>query len=111
MTRSEYQELVDFIAPKFDKIDKRFDKVDERLTKVEVLREEDRGLIQGVAEGVKTNREIMTREFARVWSEFGTLRTEMAEGFEQSGLRSPAPPEQGPPVGSPHDEERIPETV
>jgi len=67
MTKSEYQEPVEFIGPKLDALE-------ERLTRVEVLREEDRGLILGVAEGVTTNGQKMTREFA-------AIRAEMAEGF------------------------------
>jgi hypothetical protein len=81
MTKSEYQDLVEFLGPKFDRIDERFDSVEERLARVEVLSEENRHQIQIVAEGVASNRETMTREFAAVWTEFETLRTEMANGF------------------------------
>ena len=35
MTKSEYQELVEFIAPRFDRIDNRFDAVDERFDAVD----------------------------------------------------------------------------
>jgi hypothetical protein len=75
MTKSEYQELVEFIAPKFDEIEKR-------LTKVEVLREEDRSLLMGVADGVANNSEIMERKFAAIDAEFISVRNEMAVGFE-----------------------------
>ena len=86
MTRSEYQELVEFFGPKLDALE-------ERLTRVEVLREEDRHQLQALAEAVGFNREANAREFsairwemadgfATVWSEFGTLRSEMGEGFQ-----------------------------
>ncbi len=52
MTRSEYQELAEFIAVRFDRNDKRFDSMDERLRRVEILGEENRHQIQIVAEGV-----------------------------------------------------------
>ena len=66
MTKSEYQELVEFLAGKFtriderferidqrfDRVDQRFDRVETRLTRVEVFEEENRGLIQTVAGGV-----------------------------------------------------------
>jgi hypothetical protein len=31
MTKSEYQELVEVIAPRFDRMDKRFDVMDSRF--------------------------------------------------------------------------------
>ena len=37
MTKSEYQELVEFIAPRFDRIDNRFDAVDERFNADQLL--------------------------------------------------------------------------
>ena len=77
MTRSEYQELVEFLGVQFGTIDRRFDAMDqrldameERLTRVEVLAEDDRHQIRIVAEGV-----------GAVWSELGNVRSEMAEGF------------------------------
>jgi ribosome maturation factor RimP len=45
MTKSEYRELVEFIAP-------RFDLIDERLRRVEILGEENRHQIQIVADAV-----------------------------------------------------------
>jgi hypothetical protein len=88
MTKSEYQELVEFLGPKFDKIDERFESIDRRfddvklrfdqveecLTRIETTALETRLLLQSVAEGVTTNREVLTREFAAV-------RAEMAQGF------------------------------
>ena len=90
MTKSEYQELVEFIAPRFNRIDviderfadvdKRFDVIDERfagfdesLRRVEVLEEENRHQIQIVAEAV-----------SRTVSEdkFETFRSEVAAGFQ-----------------------------
>ena len=66
MTKSEYQELVEFIAPRFDRIDIRFDRIDirlaaidvrfdaidDRLRRVQILGEENRHQIQIVAETV-----------------------------------------------------------
>jgi predicted nucleic acid-binding Zn-ribbon protein len=103
MTKSEYQELVEFIAPKFDeigrqfksvekrldkieerltKVEERLTKVEERLTKVEVLREEDRSQLEAVADGVANNSKIMERKFAAVDPGFQSVREEMAAGFE-----------------------------
>ena len=70
MTKSEYQELVEFLGPKFDAIDRRFDAMDERLTSVEVLAENDRRQIQILAESV-----------GAVWSDLKAVRSEMDEGF------------------------------
>lgn len=85
MTRSEYQDLVEFIGPKFDAIERRFDAIearltgveerltgvearltgiDARLTRVEVTVEENRHLIQIVAESVTSLREEMARGFS-----------------------------------------------
>ena len=63
MTKSEYQELVEFLGPKLDAIE-------NRLTRVEVLGEENRHQLRIVAEGV-----------GAVWSEVKAVRSEMAEGF------------------------------
>jgi len=99
MTRSEYQELVEFLGVKFDAIDRRFDALEGqmdrlevrmdaiegrmdglegRLTRVEVSVEENRHLIQLVAESVKALGERMDREFVAV-------RQEMADGFQLQG--------------------------
>lgn len=70
MTKSEYQELVEFLAGQFTAIGDRFTGVEERLTRVEVFAEENRHLIQTVAEGVTTvNRKV------------DRLREEMLERF------------------------------
>ena len=80
MTKSEYQELVEFIAPRFDRfderfdaIDERFDGIDERLRRVEILGEENRHQIQIVAEAVadKVSND-----------KFEAFRSEVAAGFE-----------------------------
>ena len=99
MTRSDYQELVGFLGPKFDAIDGRFEAIDrrfeaidrrfdaidtrldgveDRLTRVEVGAEKNRHHIQIVAEGVTAVREDMARDFTAV-------RKEMADGFEGHG--------------------------
>ena len=103
MTRSEYQELVEFLGPKFEAIDRRFDAIDRRfdalevrLTRVEVGLEGNRHHIQIVAEGLAAAREDSAREFtavrreigegfASVWSELGNVRKEMAQGFQAQG--------------------------
>jgi chromosome segregation ATPase len=85
MTKSEYQELVEFIAPQFDGInkrleavdgrfeavDERFDAMDDRLRRVEVLWEDNRHQIRIVAEAVSAN--------ARTLEAF---RSEVATGFQ-----------------------------
>jgi chromosome segregation ATPase len=113
MTRSEYQELVEFLGKKFDAIDRRFEAIDRRfdaidrrfdalegrVTRVEVTQEQDRDLIQAVAEGVaslserldrfqeevssefRAIRSEMSAGFTSVWAEFGTVRSEMSAGF------------------------------
>ncbi len=85
MTRSDYQELTDFIG-------RQFAATNSRLTRVEVGVEENRHQIQILAEGITALRGEMDREFTAVrsemaagftsvWSEFGTVRKEMADGF------------------------------
>ena len=95
MTRSEYQELIEFLGKKFDAIDRRFDAIDrrfeaidrrfdaieERLTRVEVTQEQDRDLIKAVAEGVANVNERLDRFQEEVASEFRAVRSEMASGF------------------------------
>ena len=85
MTKSEYQQLVEFIAPRFDAIgvrfdaidvrfdavDKRFDEMDERLHRVEILGEENRDQIQIVAEAV-----------TGVDEKLEVFRSEVAAGFQ-----------------------------
>ena len=91
MTRSEFQELVGFLGPKFDAIDgrfesidrrfesidrrfdaidirfdavdKRFDVVEDRLSRVEVGVEENRYHIQVLAEGITALDQKMERGF------------------------------------------------
>jgi chromosome segregation ATPase len=117
MTKSEYQQLVEFIAPRFDRLENRLDgvenrlesvenrleavenrlesvenrlesvenrlesvenrleSVETRLTRVEVRVEENRHLIQIVAEGLTAFREETRREF-------DALRKELAHRFE-----------------------------
>jgi hypothetical protein len=101
MTRSEYQELVEFLGrrfeaidqrfeamdqrfeamdQRFDAVDRRFDAVETRLTRVEMTTEQNLHYIQIVAEGLSAHRESTAREFAAV-------RREMADGFlRQEGL-------------------------
>ncbi len=78
MTKSEYQELVEFISPKFDRIgsrfdaiDERFDGFDERLRRVEILGEGNRHQIQIVAEAVSGNDRRLE-----------AFRSEVAVGFQ-----------------------------
>ena len=73
MTKSEYQELVEFIAPRFDRIDVRFDAIDERLRRVEILGEENRHQIEIVAEAVAKTVSI---------DKFEAFRSEVATGFQ-----------------------------
>jgi hypothetical protein len=112
MAKSEYQELVEFLGPKFDKIDARFEGiegrltrveerltgVEERLTRVEVLGEQRGDQIGLLAEAisildrkVEVLREDMTNGFHGVRTEmavgFEAVRSEMADGFERLGSR------------------------
>ena len=86
MTKSEYQELVEVIAPRFDRMDKRFDVMDsrfdaadersdgfeQRLRRVEILAEDTRAQVRIVAEGVTT--------VDRKLEEF---RSEVADSFRE----------------------------
>ncbi len=65
MTRSEYQELVEFIAP-------RLDGIDERLRRVEILGEENRHQTQIVAEAV-----------SGIDGKLQVFRSEVAAGFRE----------------------------
>jgi hypothetical protein len=98
MTRSDYQELVEFLAPKFGRIEQRFDAIEERLTRVEVLGEEDRDRSRILAEAISSLngkvdalRDTMADEFLAVRTEmktgFRVVRAETAEGFERLGSR------------------------
>ncbi len=115
MTKSEYQELVEFLGPKFDRIARRFDAVDrrfdvveerltrveERLTRVEVLGEDDRGRTRILAEAVSSLTQKIDSLDQKVDSldrkvdslrdeivhEFWVVRTEMAKGFERLDSR------------------------
>ena len=70
MTNDQYHELVEFLGRQFAAVGDRFTGVEGRLTRVEVFAEENRHLIQAVAEGV-TN----------VDRKVDTLREEMIERF------------------------------
>jgi predicted nucleic acid-binding Zn-ribbon protein len=59
MTKSEYQELVEFIAARFtemnqrfDGVDRRFEALERRVTRVEVLLEQQGDRIRILAEAV-----------------------------------------------------------
>ena len=85
MTRSEYQDLVEFLGRKFDAIDRRFDAIDRRfdalearVTRVEVLCEENRHQIQIVAEGVVSLREEMIRRFEALEARVTRLEAKVA---------------------------------
>jgi len=106
MTKSEYQELAEFLGDQFrkvhqrldaverrlDAVDQRLDAVERRLTRVEVLGEQDRGRMRILAEGIAhvtesldAFRQEVSTEFAAVRSEMvvglTAVRAEMAEGF------------------------------
>jgi hypothetical protein len=105
MTRSEYQELIQFLGQKFDRIDERFslidgrfDSVEGRLAIVEVGNEQNAHQIQVLAEGItavdqklERFREEMAEEFRLVRAEMAeestSLRSEMAAGFREQGER------------------------
>jgi septation ring formation regulator EzrA len=82
MTASELQQLVEFMAPRFDAIgarfdaiDTRFDRIETRLTRVEVVQEQQGDRIQQLAEGLTSFREEVDRRF-------GELIAEMNRRFE-----------------------------
>jgi archaellum component FlaC len=93
MTKSEYQELVEFIAPqfgrineRFDAVDARFDTMDERLRRVEVLGEDNRHQIQIVAESVTgvgqrldAFRSEVAAQFTEVTAQFTEVGAEFAD--------------------------------
>ena len=73
MSTGEYGELIDFLAGKFDAIDRRFDAIEgrldaieARLSAVEVTVEQNRHLIQLNAEAILATRETMDRRFDAV---------------------------------------------
>lgn len=75
MTTSEYQELVEFLAGKFDRIDERFDRMDRRfdglegrMTATEVALEVLRDDLRAVAEGVAGNADRLDRVEMRLES-------------------------------------------
>jgi len=67
MTKSEYQELVEFLGPKFDAIE-------QRLARVEVTVEENRHHIQILAERIGALDSKMDRGFQAL--------TELIEGLD-----------------------------
>ena len=75
MTKSEYRELVAFMAP-------RFDELRNRLTRVEVSVEDNRHRIQAVAEGVTNVDGKLERFRGEVAEEFRAVREEMASEFQ-----------------------------
>ena len=96
MSPSEYKELIDFLGPKFDRIDQRFDKVEKRLdrvegrltgvegrlTGVEVLFEQNRKEIRLLAESLKFYDEKMDAFRDEVRAEFVEVRAKMKAGFD-----------------------------
>jgi predicted nucleic acid-binding Zn-ribbon protein len=94
MTRSEYQDLVEFLGRKFDAIDRRFEAIEgrlasleDRMTRVEVSFEENRHQIQILAEGISAVDEKLDRFRDEVAEEFRAVREEMARGFFAQGER------------------------
>jgi len=100
VTKSEYQELAEFIAL-------RFDRSDERLLRVEILGEDNRHHLQIVAEavtgldqrfealrsdvaGLDKRFEAFRSEVAGLDKRFEAFRSEVAVGFEE--LRKFGPP-------------------
>ena len=81
MTKSEFQQLVEFLGITFDAIDRRFEAIDGRLGRVEVLGEDTCRRVELLAEGLGAFHEQVDRRFDAVGREFGAVRAEMAEGF------------------------------
>ncbi|MFG1690936.1 hypothetical protein ACGF5M_02070 [Gemmatimonadota bacterium] len=61
MTKSDYQELVEFLGVQFGQIDQRFEKTEERLTRVETRTERLEDTVRLVAEGVSAVDEKLDR--------------------------------------------------
>ena len=90
MTKSEYQELVEFLGARFDRIDRRFTAIDqrfdaaderfegieERLSRAEILGEDTRHQVRIVAEGVAT-----------VDRKLEDFRSEVADSFRDLDVR------------------------
>ena len=101
MTKSEYQELVEFIAPRFDRIDKRFDAMngrfdvadvrfdgfEERLRRVEILGEDTRDQIRIVAEGVTTVDRKLEEFRSEVADSFREHRDLLRTSYQDLNLR------------------------
>ena len=66
MTESEFQSLIEFIAPRFDAFDARFDAIETRLVRVEIGQEQQAGQIRLLAEGLGSFREETERRFEQV---------------------------------------------
>ena len=85
MTRNEYQDLVEFLALRFDRserrTDERFSGLENRLTKVELGNERNAHQIQILAEGITTVDQRLERFREEVTEEFRAVRGEMTEGF------------------------------
>jgi predicted nuclease with TOPRIM domain len=54
MSKSEYQELIEFLGEHFDRIDRRLAEFDNRLTRLEISHESMRDDVKGIAEGLMT---------------------------------------------------------
>jgi hypothetical protein len=66
MTKSEYQELVEFLGAKFQRIDERFELVEQAVRHNGVLIEGNTHSIRGVAEGVMMLDEKLERFRAEI---------------------------------------------
>lgn len=78
MTKSEYQELVEFLGVRFDAMERRFDAMEERLIRIELLAEENHHQIRIVAERIISLPKAMAEGFKIV-------RPEKAAGFDAQG--------------------------
>ena len=81
LTKSEFQQLVEFLGIKFDAIDQRFEGIDGCRGRVEVLGEDTCRRVELLAEGLGAFHEQVHRRFDAVDREFRAVRAEMAEGF------------------------------
>ncbi len=90
MTKSEYQELVEFLAHRFDRVDKRFDSMDERFDGAD---ERSEGIEQRLhraeilAEDTLHQVRILTAGVATVDRKLEDFRSEVADSFRDLDVR------------------------
>ena len=80
LTKSEFQQLVEFLGIKLDATDRRLEGIDRRLRRVEMFGEDTCHRVELLAEGLGAFHVQVDRHFDAVDREFGAVRAEMVEG-------------------------------